>query len=530
MPLLRTLGSVALVEHTASGEQHLDVQQKRLALLVFLARGGRGHFVRRDVLLSLFWPDTDDQHGRGVLRQALTAFRKQLGAEVLVTRGEDEVGLASDGLSCDATAFEDACRSGEYEVARTLYRGHFLAGFHATGVAPEFEQWVDVERDQLRRLAGDAFWRVALQLEAAGDAARAVTCARSAVDLDPDDEKGVARLISMLDWQGDRSGALTVYAALERRLADGFSAQPAPETRALMKTLRERPTPASLRPSRDLAPPDVTLPDPAAASPVAIAAGEAPHRRSRRPLLLAGAVRAASTIMLVALLGPSRPAQSPAPGRHALAVMPFRVHTPDSSLAWLREGMVELLTMRLAGNEALRVVDPGRALAAWHRGSSDGSAADSPEFLQRVAAQAGAARIVQGSVSGTPERLILAAWVISMPGGGTESQASIEGGADSLPYLVDRLGGKLLGLTTGVERHRLASLEGTSLDAIREFLRDGRPSVAGSRTKRSRISARPSGSIQPSRWRRSIFSVRPFGPSTTALQVVDASRESTATG
>ena len=245
MPLLRTLGSVALLEHSPSGEQLLDVQQKRLALLVFLSRGG-GHFVRRDMLLSLFWPMNDEQHGRGVLRQALTALRKQLGADVLVTRGEDEVGLASDGLSCDAVSFEEACRSGRYEAACALYEGHFLAGFHASGAAPEFEQWVDVERDQLRRLAADASWRVALQLEAAGRVVEGVNGAWRAVDLNPDDENGVARLIAMLDRQGDRSGALLVYAALERRLAEGFSAQPAPETRALMRALRQRPTPVGL--------------------------------------------------------------------------------------------------------------------------------------------------------------------------------------------------------------------------------------------------------------------------------------------
>lgn len=246
MPLLRTLGSVALVQCGPSGEQLLDMQQKRLALLVFLARGARGHFVRRDVLLSLFWPDTDAPHGRGVLRQALTALRKQLGTGVLVTRGEDEVGLAPEGLTCDAAAFEEACRSAKYEAACSLYHGHFLAGFHASGAGPEFDHWVDVERDQLRRLAADASWRLALQLEAGGRAAEGVNCAWRALELNPDDEKGVARLISMLDRQGDRSGALLVYAALERRLADGYSAQPAPETRALMRALRQRPTPVGL--------------------------------------------------------------------------------------------------------------------------------------------------------------------------------------------------------------------------------------------------------------------------------------------
>ena len=125
-------------------------------------------------------------------------------------------------------------------------RGHFLAGFHASGAGPEFEQWVDVERDQLRRLAADASWQLALQLEAAGRLAEGVNCAWRAVELNPDDEKGVAHLIAMLDRQGDRSGALRVYAALERRLAEGFSAQPAPETRALMRALRQRPTPVGL--------------------------------------------------------------------------------------------------------------------------------------------------------------------------------------------------------------------------------------------------------------------------------------------
>ena len=70
---------------------------------------------------------------------------------------------------------------------------------------------------------------MAYQHDAAGRTAEAGQ-ARRAVELDPDDEQGVARLIALLDLHGDRSGALSVYAALERRLAEGFSAQPAPET------------------------------------------------------------------------------------------------------------------------------------------------------------------------------------------------------------------------------------------------------------------------------------------------------------
>ena len=486
MLLLRTLGSVALLERTPTGEQHVDVQQKRLALLVFLVRRGRGAVLRRDVLLSLFWPEADDQHGRGVLRQALTAFRKQLGPDALITHGEEEVGLAPHLVTCDATEFEEACRAGSHETACALYQGDFLAGFHATGVAPEFEQWVDAERDRLRRLARDAAWNMSRRSEEAGNASEALRWARHAVDLEPADEAGVARLIALLDRQGDGAGALAVYAILERRLAAEYSAQPAPETRALMQALRRRPTPMGMAgPAEQAAsapPTPVGARDAGEFTPVG---GAHATHRPRPRLLVAGTIGGLTAVALLMLLGPARSDAPVRPGQPGtVAVVPFRVHASDSGMTWLREGMVELLTMRLAGSEAVRVVEPGRVLTAWHRSTSNGAVDTSKGLLQRVADEAGATRIVQGSVSGTPDHLILAAWVTVMPDGRTEAQASVEGPADSLPFLVDRLSAKLLGITGGVEGHRLASLEGASPAAIRAFVagraafRRGRPDLA----------------------------------------------------
>ena len=159
---------------------------------------------------------------------------------------------------------------------------------------------MDIERDQLRRMASDACWRMAYQHDAAGRTAEAAGSARRAVELDPDDEQGVARLIALLDLHGDRSGALSVYAALERRLAEGFSAQPAPETRALMKALRQRPTP-------------VYTPPPAqqvvqAVEPVTPTSAAAVVPRLRRRLFMAGAAGALAVVALALLLGPTRPA------------------------------------------------------------------------------------------------------------------------------------------------------------------------------------------------------------------------------
>ncbi|HEX5634154.1 MAG TPA: hypothetical protein VFX50_13035, partial [Gemmatimonadales bacterium] len=183
MPFLRTLGTVALLEQGPAGDRHLDIQPKRLALLVFLRRRGPGWYARRDSLLALFWPEADDEHGRGALRQSLTALRRQLGADALLTRGTEEVGVVAGCLPCDAEQFEAACETGAPEAALTLYRGHFLEGFHASGVAPEFDEWVEAERTRLRRMAAAAAWTLSASFGSAGRGTEAVRVARRAVDL-----------------------------------------------------------------------------------------------------------------------------------------------------------------------------------------------------------------------------------------------------------------------------------------------------------------------------------------------------------
>ena len=57
-----------------------------------------------------------------------------------------------------------------------------------------------------------------------------------------------------------------------------------------------------------------------------------------------------------------------------------------------------------------------------------------------------------------------------VPDGHTEAQATVEGPADSLAFLVDRLSARLLGLVAGVGNHRLISLEVAPLPGIGAFL------------------------------------------------------------
>src|SRR5256885_3200971 len=109
---LRTLGAVDLKDLEGRELRPLLTQPKRLALLTYLALAGSSGFRRRDTVVALFWPELDEQHARGSLRQALRFLRRSLGEGIIVSRGEEEIGVDRGVLRCDATAFMEACEAG----------------------------------------------------------------------------------------------------------------------------------------------------------------------------------------------------------------------------------------------------------------------------------------------------------------------------------------------------------------------------------------------------------------------------------
>src|SRR6266700_3237334 len=139
---LRTLGAVDLKDSEGRELRPLLTQPKRLALLTYLALAGSSGFRRRDTVVALFWPELDEEHARGSLRQA---------------------------LRCDATAFVDACEGGRHAEALDLYQGAFLDGLFVSEAAPELERWVEEERIDLRRRAAASAWSLADGYRVAGD-------------------------------------------------------------------------------------------------------------------------------------------------------------------------------------------------------------------------------------------------------------------------------------------------------------------------------------------------------------------------
>ncbi len=212
------------------------VQPKAFAVLARLALTPGNGLVRRDALLALLWPEVDTVKGRNALSQALHRLRRHLGPGAIVSRGREEVGL-SERVWCDVRRFREALAGDELPAALALVRGSLLEAFHVSS-ASAFEHWLDVQRHDVREAAFGAALTLAERQEAAGRAAEASRWLRRAVDICPEDDTTLQRLIRSLRRIGDTAGAIRAYDAAAAKLWVDFESEPSRSTRALAEELR----------------------------------------------------------------------------------------------------------------------------------------------------------------------------------------------------------------------------------------------------------------------------------------------------
>jgi len=192
--------------------------------------------------------------------------------------------------------------------------------------------------------------------------------------------------------------------------------------------------------------------------------GRSPKRPSLR-LAVGAAVALLMAIIIAA--GVWRARAQPKADARLVVVLPFRVSGADPSLRYLREGMVDLLAAKLTG--ATRVVEPRTALAAWRR-SGGGETSDVDESAaESIASRLGASEVLLGEITGDGGNVVLRASLLPAAGGPSRD-ASVEGPADSISTLVDRLAGQLLAIRQGEDARMLGGLTGTPLPAIRAYL------------------------------------------------------------
>ncbi|HSG09701.1 MAG TPA: hypothetical protein VLA36_15170 [Longimicrobiales bacterium] len=146
---LTTLGRTDLT--TGDGGVVLSVlaQPKRFALLVYLAVEGSNGLIRRDTVAALFWPEQDQADARANLRKSLYFLRQSLGQDVVVTRGDEEVGVDPSLLECDVVTLLDGGLTAWNRDAAAA-EGPFLEGFHFSGAPVEWEDWLDGVRQRVR--------------------------------------------------------------------------------------------------------------------------------------------------------------------------------------------------------------------------------------------------------------------------------------------------------------------------------------------------------------------------------------------
>jgi DNA-binding SARP family transcriptional activator/TolB-like protein len=405
---------------------------KRIALLSYLAIETTDGFRRRDQIVGLFWPDLEQDAARTQLRKALFAIRESLGPEAVISRGESEIRLDPDRVWCDAVALLQHARAERWTEALALYRGELLEGLFPEGVAQEFEEWLAVRRKALRDQAARAAWECSRIEEGRGDRKAAAVMARRALGLTPDDEDGVRRLMTLLDQQGDRGGALRVYSDWQARLKAEYGVEPAPETRKLARKVQAArkgeshetpPTQAHLAP--------VSLPPP---QPTALAAVRS---RSRRLLVVLGvlALLTLGGLAIAKLPGGSNPAPN------SVAVLPLRA-IGDPELKAAADGITEELTNALVMVPDLSVRSMSRA----------GESVSEPEDASRIAGRLGVAYLIDGGVQRAGARLritlrliraadAIAIWAGSYDEeGGDLAAAALRVASGATPAIRERLG------------------------------------------------------------------------------------------
>ena len=366
MVRFQTLGHIDLRDNHDHEIRAILTQPKRLAVLAYLAIASPAGFHRRDRLAALFWPESDSGKARAALSRVIYALRTELGPDVIVSRGDDEVALDFTKIECDVVHFEQRFQAGDYQHAVDLYYADLLPGFFVTEASPEFDQWLDTRRDQLRSMAGDAAWHLAETAEVNGNFVNAMRYGRRALELNPGNETWLRRVLTMLHRVGDRASAAGVYEQFARRLEQDFELEPSAETQELIAEIRARqPRRAngSAATTLDLIEPEQSV-------------------QKTKPR---GIVAATAVVVVLAIFFGLKIVDSNAARTHVIAI--GNIAVPADSL----RGLGTKLTMNMARLNGVEVIPESRMLEFR---SARGS---------RAANAAGATDLIEGAVISNPD-------------------------------------------------------------------------------------------------------------------------------
>ena len=391
---LRVLGGLALDGPSGVGAPAPLKRRADAALAVLAVCGDLG--CTRERLLALLWPESDEASARHGLRDVLHAIRRALGPEAVPSRGS-HLRLDSAVVSSDARSFAEALGSGRPADAVAVYGGPLLDGFHVDD-APEFERWLDGERTRLAREYGEALKQLATAAERAGAWGEAAGWWARAVEHDPPNSHLVLRQVRVLAAIGDRANAIQVLEAHARRLREEFDLQPDREILVMIERIRRGELPAL----KGVVPPSMPAPRQTveeSPQPLPQTAITTPVSWSRRwiPWAAVGAVVVLGATFWAGRLLKTRTPEASG-SRTAVAVLPFRNLSADSSYAYFAGGLHDELLTQLAKVASLRVI--GRTSVLGYEETS--------KPLPQIGQELAVGSIVEASVQVVGNRLRVA--------------------------------------------------------------------------------------------------------------------------
>jgi adenylate cyclase len=233
--------------------------KKARALLAYLAvEHGRPH--ARERLAGMLWGETGDERARHNLRQSLSAIRQSCG-NLIVSR--DEL-LEIDQTCCrtDVIDFERLSRSeksDELLQCVEFYRGDLLEDLDPR--EPVYDEWLNLARARLRRIACQVIDGLANALAAEGRHQEAIQALERRLSMDPCCEAAHRQLMELFTRVGRRTDALRQYRSCVETLERELGAEPDTETKELHTSLqRARPTDTTGPPGPSAAPGEATRP------------------------------------------------------------------------------------------------------------------------------------------------------------------------------------------------------------------------------------------------------------------------------
>ncbi len=261
-------------EASLRGQEIRFGTKKALALLCYLAAEGKKY--PREYLAEMFWPRSERRHARTGLRSTLSRLRRACGegggssegAALFAVEGdllgletgaveldldlgtlEAAVSLAHSGTSVPSPGVPPGGRSvigavghggllAHLEGTLGVYGGEFMEGF-SLGDAPEFELWLETERERWRALFGELCERLSRLQAEAGRPDEAIGTARLWTKHAPLEEGAHRRLMELLSAAGDGEGALRAYEGFRGALRSELGGEPSSRLAELADRLRE---------------------------------------------------------------------------------------------------------------------------------------------------------------------------------------------------------------------------------------------------------------------------------------------------